>query len=157
MPVAISDVIVPEEFSNYVVENSLISTAFFESGVLVPNALIKSQLANGSNNFNIPFWGDLGETDPNISNDQPTQLSTPLKITASNQVVRKSMLNQAWSEMNLASKLAGADALQRVQSRVMAYWNRVHERRLVTSMLGVLNSNVENNGADISNARNRLC
>lgn len=151
MPISqIADVIVPSEFSEYTVENSLLSTAFFESGVLVPNPLIKSQLAAGSNNFNIPFWGE-DENDPDITSDVPTQLSTPLKITASKQVVRKSFLHQSWSEMNLASELAGSDALQRVQSRVLAYWNRTHERRLIASLMGVLYGNVANNSADMVN------
>ena len=36
----ISDVVVPEEFSAYIVENSMVSTAIFQSGVAVPNGLI---------------------------------------------------------------------------------------------------------------------
>jgi 2,4-dienoyl-CoA reductase-like NADH-dependent reductase (Old Yellow Enzyme family) len=35
-----------------------------------------------------------------------TVLSTPLKITAARQVVRKSLLHQSWSEMSLASQNA---------------------------------------------------
>jgi hypothetical protein len=76
MPTQIADVIVPQEFSAYVAENSLVSTALFESGVLARNPLIDSHLAMGSNNFNVPFWLDLGENDPNITNDNPAQLST---------------------------------------------------------------------------------
>jgi hypothetical protein len=145
MPTQIADVIVPQEFSAYVAENSLVSTALFESGVLVRNPLIDSHLAMGSNNFNVPFWLDLGENDPDITNDNPAQLSTPLKLTANNQIVRKSFLHQSWSEMNLASELAGADALARIQERVMAYWNRVHERRLFASLLGILYGNPADN------------
>ena len=74
----IADVVVPAEFTAYQVENSLVSTALFQSGVLVENGLIAARLANGSNNFNIPFWSDLGETDPDITSDDPTVLSTAL-------------------------------------------------------------------------------
>jgi hypothetical protein len=42
MPTQIADVIVPSEFSAYVAENSLVSTALFDSGVLVKNPLISS-------------------------------------------------------------------------------------------------------------------
>src|ERR1035438_9220102 len=90
MPTQISDVVVPAEFSEYVVENSLVSTALFQSGVLVPNALIQSQLAVGSTNFTIPFWGDLGENDPDITSDNPAVFSTTLKLAAHAQVVRQS-------------------------------------------------------------------
>jgi len=151
MPTQISDVVVPAEFSEYIAENSLVSTALFQSGVLVPNSLIESQLAAGSTNFTIPFWGDLGENDPDITSDNPAVLSTPLKLSAHSQTVRKSFLHQSWSEMNLASELAGSNALVRIQSRVLDYWNRTHERRLIASLMGVLYSNVANNGGDMVN------
>lgn len=151
MPTQISDVVVPAEFSAYVVENSLVSTALFQSGVLVPNSLIESQLAAGSTNFTIPFWGDLGENDPDITNDNPAAFSTALKLSAHSQTCRKSFLHQSWSEMNLASELAGSDALVRIKSRVMEYWNRVQERRLIASLMGVLYSNVASNGGDMVN------
>jgi len=53
--------------------------------------------------------------------------------------------------MDLASDLSGSDALQRIKTRVLAYWNRQYEKRLISSMLGVLYSNVANNGSDMVN------
>jgi len=151
MPTRIENVIVPQEFSAYVAEHSLVSTALYQSGVAVRNPLIDKFLAAGANDFTIPFWLDLGETDPNISSDDPTELSTPLKISAKSQIVRKSYLNQAWSEMNLASELAGSNALSQIQSRVSSYWDRVQERRLFASLLGVMYSNVAQNNGDMVN------
>src|ERR1039458_743200 len=37
MPTQIADIIVPAEFTAYIVENSLVSSALFQSGVAVPN------------------------------------------------------------------------------------------------------------------------
>jgi hypothetical protein len=147
----IADVIVPSVFTSYQVENSLVSTSLFQSGVAVKNALMQTQLANGSSNCNIPFWADNGENEADITSDNPATLATPLKIAASKQVVAKSYLHQSWSEMSLASELAGDDALQRVQSRVLAYWDRQYERRLISSLLGVLASNVANLSSDMVN------
>jgi hypothetical protein len=45
MRVQISDVVVPAEFTNYIVENSLTSTALFQSGVAVRNGVMESQLS----------------------------------------------------------------------------------------------------------------
>src|ERR1035441_5400630 len=105
MPTQISDVVVPAEFSEYIAENSLVSTALFQSSVLVPNSLIESQLAVGSTNFSIPFWGDLGENDPDITSDNPAVLSTPLKLSAYSQIVRKSFLHQSWRSEEHTSEL----------------------------------------------------
>lgn len=54
----IADIIVPAQFTEYHLEQSLISPALFESGLLVQNGLMASQLAKGSNNFTIPVWVD---------------------------------------------------------------------------------------------------
>lgn len=151
MPVTqIADIIQPAQFTEYQLEQSMISTALYESGVLVPNGLMASHLAKGSNNFTIPVWVDpAGASEADITNDDPTDLSTPLKVTANPQVVRKSFLHQSWSEMSLASELAGADALALVQSRVLEYWNKQYEKRLIASLLGVLYSDVASNGGDM--------
>jgi hypothetical protein len=145
----ISDVIVPQEFTNYQVQNSLTSTALFQSDVLVQNGEMSSQLQAGAQSFTVPFWNDLGDTEADITNDDPTDLSTPLKITAGKQVVRKSFLHQSWSDMSLASELSGSDALVRIQNRVLAYWDRQFEKRLIASLKGVLFSNVANNSSDM--------
>jgi hypothetical protein len=147
----ISDVVVPEEFSAYIVENSMVSTAVFQSGVAVPNGLISGQLQAGSTQFTVPVWSDDGESETDVTSDNIAVLSTPLKLTAVPQVVRKSFLHQSWSEMSLASELAGSDALARVQSRVQAYWDRQYEKRIIASMLGVLYSNVANHASDMVN------
>lgn len=145
----ISDVVVPAEFSAYQIEKSMVSTALYQSGVLVKNGFIADALAVGSNNFTVPFWKDLGEAEALISSDDPTVLSTPQKITAGRQIIRKSFLNQSWSEMSLAAELAGSDPLVALQDRVSAYWDRQWERRLIASLLGVLASNVANNASDM--------
>jgi hypothetical protein len=145
----IADIVIPAQFTAYVIENSVVSTALFLSGVAVENAEIASQLHAGAENFTIPFWRDLGETDANISTDNPTDIATPLKITAGAQVVRKSFLNQSWSTADLAAELSGDNPLERLQSRVTAYWDRTWERRLVATLNGVMASNVANNGGDM--------
>jgi hypothetical protein len=147
----IADVIVPAEFTAYQVENSMVSTALFQSGVAVQNGEMASQLEAGAQSFTVPFWADLSDTEGNISNDDPTILSTPLKISASKQMVRKSYINQSWGEMALASELSGDDALTRIQSRVSAYWDRQLEKRLISTLKGVLFSNVANSSSDMVN------
>jgi len=145
----LTDVIIPEEFTAYQVENSLVSTALSQSGVVANNALIAAQLQAGAESFTIPFWADLGDTEADITSDDPTVLSTAMKVSAAKQVVRKSFLHASWSEMSLASELSGDSALERIQSRVSAYWDRQFEKRVIATLLGVLASNVANNGGDM--------
>jgi hypothetical protein len=98
----LTDVIIPDEFTAYQVENSLVSTALSQSGVVANNAMIADQLQAGAESFTVPFWADLSDVEADITNDDPTILSTPQKISAHKQTVRKSYLHASWSLSPLA-------------------------------------------------------
>lgn len=145
----IADVVVPAEFSAYTIQESVVSTALYQSGVLVRNGAIDSQLRAGANSFVIPYWNDLPDTEANISNDDPTDMSTAVKLTTGKQIVRKSFLNQSFSAMALASELAGSNPLQMLKDRITAYWSRQCEKRIIATLNGILQSNVTNNASDM--------
>lgn len=145
----LSDIIKPDVFTAYLVQNAMEKTALVQSGVLVPNAVINDQLTAGSDAFSVPFWRDLGNDEANVVNDDPASLATPKKIQTGKQFIRKAFLHQSWSAMNLASELAGSDALARIQDRAVAYWNRQLQRRLVATLSGVLADNAANDSDDM--------
>jgi hypothetical protein len=145
----LTDVIQPTVFIEYLVQNSMEKTALVQSGVMARNAVITTQLGAGADSFSVPFWRDLGNEEANIGSDDPTVFSTPNLIQASKQLVRKAFLHQSWSAMNLASELAGSDALARIQDRAIAYWDRQLQRRLVASLNGILEDNIANDGGDM--------
>lgn len=147
--VQIADVIVPSVFTPYIVADTMERSALVDSGVAVRNGVIEAQLTVGSDMFTVPFWNDLADDQPDIVNDDPTDFSTPKKIGAGAQKVRKSFLHQSWSAMNLASELAGSDALGRIQNRTSAYWTRVLQTRLIASLNGVLADNVASDSGDM--------
>nr|WP_206861598.1 LysR family transcriptional regulator [Lysobacter changpingensis] len=145
----IADVVVPAEFTSYVVQNTMERTALFQSGVAVRNGEIEALLSAGADMLTVPHWNDLGNEEANIVNDNPADESTPYKINAGKQIVRKSFLHNSWSAMNLASELSGDNALPRIQERVTAYWDRQMQRRLVASLNGILADNIANDGGDM--------
>lgn len=145
----IADVIVPNVFTDYVVQNTMEKFALVQSGIMTRNAEIAEQLRAGADSFNVPFWLDLSDEEADIVNDDPDDLSVPLKISSGKQVVRKSFLHKSWSAMNLASELSGSDALARIQSRVDAYWTRQVQRRLIATLNGILADNVANDDGDM--------
>lgn len=143
------DVITPAAFTDYVVQNTFEKTALVMSGVAQRNAVIAAQLRAGSDAFSVPFWNDLGNDEADLVSDDPASFSTPNKINATKQLVRKSFLHQSWSSMNLASELAGSDAIGRIQGRTAAYWERQLQRRLIASLQGILADNVANDDNDM--------
>jgi len=57
-------VVVPAEFTAYQIENSMMGTAIYQSGVLVENGELTAQLQAGARSFTVPFWSDLADTLP---------------------------------------------------------------------------------------------
>ena len=49
----LTDVIIPDEFTAYQVENSLVSTALSQSGVVANNGLIAAQLQAGAETYSV--------------------------------------------------------------------------------------------------------
>lgn len=147
----IADVIVPVEFTDYIVQNSVEKSALVQSGIVTRNAEIESQLRAGADSFSVPHWKDLADDEANIASDDPAVNATPRKLGSGKQIVRKAFLHSSWSAMNLASELSGSDALQRIQDRASAYWLRQAQRRLIASLNGILADNVANDSADMVN------
>ncbi|QKK02738.1 MAG: hypothetical protein HND55_08815 [Pseudomonadota bacterium] len=145
----LTDIVKPEEFTGYIVENTAQASAFVESSVASRNAVIEQQLRAGSESFTIPVWLDLGDDEADIVTDVAGTTSTPEKLESAKQKVRKSFLHQSWSAMNLASELSGSDAIDRIQARAAAYWTRQLQKRLIASLSGILADNESNDGGDL--------
>lgn len=145
----IADVIVPANFTSYIVQNTMEKTALAESGVAVRNGVIIDNLTAGSKLFTVPNWFDLGNTEADVVSDDPAVNSTPQKVNSGKQDIRLSYLHASWSAMNLASELSGDSAMERIQARAVAYWDRQFQRRLMSSLNGILADNVANDAGDM--------
>lgn len=152
MATRISDVIVPAVFVPYMLEETKVKSALFQAGILRSDANLASFLAGGGQTVNVPFWKDLDDsTTANISSDDPSQEATPDKITASQDTGIRQNRNKSWSDADLVSELAGDDPMKRIASRVVAWWTREFQRVLVSTLRGVVASNVANNSGDMVN------
>jgi hypothetical protein len=90
----IADVIVPAEFTAYQVENSLVSTALFQSGVAVPNGEMASHLLAGAEQFSVPFRADAGEQETDITRGRKLDISPYRRGPFSAQVTHVKPLNR---------------------------------------------------------------
>ena len=147
--VRLSDVIIPKVYESYQEVNSVEKTAIFQSGIITRNAMLDQKANSGGNILNIPFWNDLGNDEPNLSNDDPSSLATPLKLTSGEQIARIAYLNQSWSATDLAGELAGSDPMTRIAGRTGAYWQRQFQKRIVNTAYGIYLDNVANDSGDM--------
>ena len=148
----ISDVIVPEIYADYTAVDGPEKTAFFDAGVAVRSPLIDNFASGGGNIHTLPFWKDLdASVEPNYSTDLTSDVASPQKVVAGEQIARTAFLNQGYSSADLSAELAGSDPMQRVRNRFGTYWMRQWQRRVIASLEGVLNDNEANDGGDMVN------
>ena len=152
----LEDVIVPERFTSYTNTLTAQKSALIQSGALEMDSSLSNLLSGGGSKFNDPSWKDLADDDANVSSDEEddrytggTDNSTPKKIeTLQEQQVRLSR-NQSWSASDLASDLAGEDAMGSISSKVAGYRERQLQKAFIATMKGVFADNdAAPNGSD---------
>lgn len=147
----IADVVVPEVYQEYMTLNGTEVTRFFDSGIIVQNPVLDARASGASQETNLPFWNDLDPNDnPDLSNDNPADKSTPTKITAGKQMAQTAYLHKSWSAMNLVSHLAGSDPMQAILTMTNTYWARQFQKRLINSCRGIYEDNAANDSGDMT-------
>ena len=141
MTTRISDVVVPEIFNPYVQQLTQEKCRLIQSGALQLDSGLSADLAGGGLTFNRPFWNDLANEDENVSTDDPSQKSTPSKITTGNEIQVRMNRNKSWSSMDLVADLAGSDPMAAIADRVSYYWARRLQAAFVATMKGVFADN----------------
>ncbi|HEX4918053.1 MAG TPA: major capsid protein [Limnobacter sp.] len=147
--VRLSDIIEPAVFLDYQAKDTMALTAFWQSGVIVTSPELVNKANSGGKIVDVPFWKDLADSEPNYSTDDPAQTSTPAKISTGDQIARIAYLNKSWSATDLASEIAGSNAMQRIAARTDAWWARQYQARLIACTVGLYNDNVAANSGDM--------
>lgn len=147
--VIISDIYNPLVFSAAEQEAQIEKNAFLMSGVMVEDPRLTAMASTGGNIGELPFFKPLGTEEPNYSNDETGDVSTPKKITSAKMKYRLASQNQSWSTMDLAADLALQDPVGAITNRIGSYWATCNERRLIQSAVGILNDNVANHSSDM--------
>lgn len=151
-------VVVPEKFSQYVIDRTTELNTFVNSGIATPDATV-AQLINGTPEggrfIEIPMWNALdgeedvfGEADVSVGN-----------ITTKSAHATLLMRQRAWGSTDLAHVLGGADPMGAV-ANLIADWRNTREQKIYLAILkgifdgtsGALKSHVNdisaNSGAD---------
>lgn len=144
----LSDVIVPEVYSNYLIEQSVKKTGLYRSGILASDARINDFVAGGGTTFNIPFFQRLSGEPQAIQSNQTLETK---KTTTSRMTARRLLFAKAWSAEELASALSGASAMDAITSMVDDYWAWNFQRILFANIKGVIADNMVNDSGDLVN------
>lgn len=143
---AITNIYNPLTFSRREQLAQLELNKFINSGVLLMDGSVQSQIQSGGNTGEITGLAPLGTQEPNYSSDVPGTTSTPSNISSKTLKFRLASQNQSWSTMDLARELALVDPVGGITDRIGAYWATVNERRLIRSCLGIKALNASGTG-----------
>jgi hypothetical protein len=132
----ISDVIVPEVFTPYVIQRTMEKSALFQSGIVQIVERINGSLNEGNRLVNMPYWNDLTGDDEVLSD---TGALTPEKINASQDVATQLFRGKAWSANDLSATMSGDDPMGAIADLVATYWTRQQQKALIYTLKGVFN------------------
>lgn len=145
----ITNVVVPEVYTDYAIERSIYHSALYRSGIVVRDPSIDANLKGGAKQFTTPFWKDL--IDPNNLDEIPDEENAVAtdNIEASEFVVRRQMRVKKWGANDLSAILAGEDPMTAIQSMVENFWNKAMQNVLFSSVRGVVADNAANDDGDM--------
>lgn len=138
----IADLIVPEVFSAYIQQETQAKSRLIQSGALVVDAALNAALAGGGLTFNEPSFKDLDQDEEeSVATDNEADTITPGKIQTSLEIQVRLSRAKAYSAMNLAADLAGADPIAAILSRFARYWRSRAQKAFIATITGVYNDN----------------
>ena len=131
-----SDVIIPEVFTPYVIEQTTQRDAFLQSGVVQPMAELNA--TEGGDFVNVPFWKANLSGDFEVLTDSSSL--TPGKISADKQIGVVLHRGRAFEARDLAALAAGSDPMAAIGSKIGAYIANQRQKDLLSALSGVFGS-----------------
>ena len=135
MATLLSDVIVPEVFDPYMIQRTEEKSELRAAGIIgiVPGL----NVPGGGATVNMPHWNDLTGDDEVMSDEREL---VPGKIQAGLDIATVLIRAKAWGANELASALAGDDALMAIGELASDFWVRSEQRTLISILTGVFGS-----------------
>jgi len=129
-----SDIIIPEVFTPYVIEQTTQRDAFLASGVVQPMAELNAS-EDGGDFVQVPFYK------ANLSGDferlTDSSSLTPGKITADKQVAAVLHRGRAFESRDLAALAAGSDPMAAIGNKIADYIANQRQKDLLSCLAGV--------------------
>ena len=80
---SLTDMIVPEVFSAYLMDNLTVKNLLFTSGIVEVSPLLASKLELGGDDFNFPYFDDITQGESNVPVEGTAQTAGKPQKTSS--------------------------------------------------------------------------
>jgi hypothetical protein len=134
---AVADIIIPEIFERYSIQQTAVLSEFFQSGIVENNTDFDMRANGGGQTVKMPFFNDLTAGRQILSDSGSLSVN---KITTGQDIARLQNTAQAWSVNLLAELLSGEDPMAAIATLVGAYWARTMQDMLINTLQGVFGS-----------------
>ena len=149
METTISDRIIPAVFTEYTYEPSISMLAFIQSGMVVRDPRLDNFVSMGGSTLTIPFNKSIARQGDTVGSDNSASDLVTGKLTSAEMKGARCFRTNGWSDMDLASLLAGNNALEAIQSEVSESWEYNFQRVLLSQLTGVFADNLANDAGDL--------
>lgn len=130
----LSDIIVPELFNPYVINQTMEKSALVQCGIITNNSEFDTLASQASPVVNMPFFEDLtGESEQIIEglDLENNKITSKADVAA---IIRRAKM---WSATDLSAALAGSDPMKAIASLVSGFWARDMQKELIAILKGI--------------------
>lgn len=137
---SLTDIIVPELFTPYVVNKTMELSALYQAGIVANDAVFDALASSAAVIVNMPYFADLtGESDA-----MTEAAITPTNITTGTDMAAIIRRVKSWGSTGLAAALSGADPMAAIGDLVAAFWARDMQKELIAILKGALGAATTN-------------
>ena len=130
----LQDVIVPELFNPYVINQTMALSALVQSGIISNDSTFDALASQAAPTVNMPFFEDLtGESEQVIEGAdlEDNKIASNKDVAA---ILRRAKM---WSATDLSAALAGTDPMMAIGTLVARFWERDMQKELISILNGV--------------------
>lgn len=136
-PTRISDIIVPEIFAPYVIEQTAEKSSLWQSGLIEQNDQTNQIAGGGGTTANMPFFTDLSGNSEVLSETTPLTVNP---IGTGKDICVISHRGKAWGANDLAKAKSGDDPMAAIGNLVAMWWSRDFQTTLINILKGTFAS-----------------
>lgn len=145
----LTNIFVPDVQNEYVDEFSTTLSALWQSGIVVTDAELSSDLTNQhgvlfTTPFNKPIEDDLAKD----ADTSDTAITLRELTTGQQQAVRQYKAD-GWDERDLAVQISGNNASEAVARKLGLYWRNNYQKQCLSSVKGLILDNIANDSGDM--------
>lgn len=142
----ITDIIEPDVFNKYMLEQSINRNALIQAGIIVVDPALDALATSGGTILQMPFFQDLTGVDEILSD------TSALTVNAIGTDLDKARLHtrgKAFGSNDLAAAIAGTDPMAAIAIYLADWWNVQEQATLIASLKGVFQDNSDNDSDDL--------